>query len=39
MNEQLVRPNNNFNAFKALIDRVVADIAEIGQSDLPMAAE
>ncbi len=39
MNEQLVRPNNNFKAFKALIDRVVADVTEIGQSDLPLAAE
>ena len=39
MNEQLIRPNNNFKAFKALIDRVVADITEIGQSDLPLAAE
>lgn len=39
MNEQLIRPNNNFKAFKALIDRVVADVTEIGQSDLPLAAE
>lgn len=39
MNEQLIRPNNNFKAFKALIDRVVADITEVGQSDLPLAAE
>ena len=39
MNEQQIRPNNNFRAFKALIDRVVADITEIGRADLPMAAE
>ena len=39
MNEQHIRPNNNFRAFKALIDRVVADITEIGRADLPMAAE
>ena len=39
MNEQQVRPNNNFTAFKALIDRVVADITEIGRADMPMAAE
>lgn len=39
MNEQQIRPNNNFTAFKALIDRVVADIADIGSADLPMAAE
>ena len=39
MNEQMVRPNNNFPAFKALIDRVVADVTDIGRADLPMAAE
>lgn len=39
MNEHQVRPNNNFAAFKALIDRVVADVADIGRADLPMAAE
>lgn len=39
MNEQMIRPNNNFSAFKGLIDQVVADITEIGQSDLPLAAE
>lgn len=39
MNEHHVRPNNNFKAFKALIDRVVCDITEIGRADVPMAAE
>ncbi len=39
MNEQHIRPNNNFNAFKALIDRVVADVTGIGRTDVPMAAE
>ncbi len=39
MNEQQIRPNNNFAAFKALIDRVVADVAGIGRADVPMAAE
>ncbi|MCG6884032.1 MAG: N-formylglutamate amidohydrolase [Silicimonas sp.] len=39
MNEHLVRPNNNFAAFKALIDRVVSDITEIGRADIPLAAE
>jgi len=39
MNEQQIRPNNNFRTFKALIDRVVADITEIGRADLQMAAE
>lgn len=39
MNEQEVRKNNNFDAFKALIDRVVADVTDIGRAGLPMAAE
>ncbi len=39
MNEQAVRPNNNFQAFRALIDRVVAEVSEIGRTDIPLAAE
>ncbi len=39
MNEQQIRPNNNFAAFKALVDRVVSDVTEIGRADIPMAAE
>lgn len=39
MNEQAVRPNNNFEAFSALIDNVVADIAQIGRADVRVAAE
>lgn len=39
MNEQHIRPNNNFAPFKALIDRVVADVTDIGRADLQMAAE
>lgn len=39
MNEQQIRPNNNFAAFKALIDRVVADVTDIGRADMAMAAE
>ena len=39
MNEQQIRPNNNFAAFKTMIDRVVADITSIGRADIPMAAE
>ena len=39
MNEQAIRPNSNFLAFKSLIDRVVADVAGIGRSDMPLAAE
>lgn len=39
MNEQKIRPNNNFPAFKALIDRIVSDVSDIGRADIPMAAE
>lgn len=39
MNEQAVRPNSNFKAFKALIGRVVHDVTRIGRTDLPLAAE
>ena len=39
MNEQQIRPNNTFAAFKPMIDRVVADITSIGRADIPMAAE
>lgn len=39
MNEQQIRPNNNFQSFKALVDQIVADVASIGRSSLPMAAE
>lgn len=33
MNEQMVRPNANFGAFRALMAGVVAEIAAIGQSE------
>ncbi|MDA8584924.1 N-formylglutamate amidohydrolase [Rhodobacteraceae bacterium] len=39
MNEHAIRPNNNFDAFRGLIDRVVADVARIGRTDVRMAAE
>jgi N-formylglutamate amidohydrolase len=39
MNEQAIRPNNNYTAFKAMIDRIVADVTKIGRKDLPIAAE
>ncbi len=39
MNEQKIQPNNNFSAFKALIDRIVSDVTDIGRADIPMAAE
>lgn len=39
MNEQMIRPNNNFNAFRATLRNVIAEIAEIGQARIPLAAE
>ncbi len=39
MNEQLIRPNNNFKAFRASLRNVIAEIAEIGQARMPLAAE
>ncbi|MCP3971559.1 MAG: N-formylglutamate amidohydrolase [Rhodobacteraceae bacterium] len=39
MNEKLVRPNGSFPGFQALMRGAVAEIAEIGRQDLPLAAE
>ena len=39
MNERTIRPNGNFSTFAALIDRVVAEVAEIGRGDVRLAAE
>ncbi|MGJ8611568.1 MAG: N-formylglutamate amidohydrolase [Octadecabacter sp.] len=40
MNESTIRPNGNFKAFKAVLDGVLAEIAEIGRpADLRVAAE
>ena len=39
MNEQTIRPNNNFKAFQSLLRDVIADIAAFGQSEMPLAAE
>jgi len=39
MDEVRVMPNAGFAAFKELIDGVVAEIAEIGHSELSLAAE
>lgn len=39
MNEQAIRPNNNFESFKAIIDEIVADIADAGRADVALAAE
>ncbi|WP_137702641.1 N-formylglutamate amidohydrolase [Marimonas lutisalis] len=39
MNEQMIRPNGNFNAFRRLMRQVVAEIAVIGQAEDRLAAE
>lgn len=40
MNEQLIRPNGNFESFRKLLKAVIADIADIGRAaDIPVAAE
>ncbi len=39
MNEQRVRPNANFDTFRALMSRIVAEIADIGCKKVSMAAE
>ena len=39
MNERMVRPSANFAAFAGLIERVVAEITEIGRGDVAVAAE
>jgi N-formylglutamate amidohydrolase len=40
MNEQMIRPNNNFEPFRTLLGGVIADLAAIGRPRrLPLAAE
>jgi hypothetical protein len=40
MNEQMIRPNNNFEPFRALLGGVMADLAAIGRPRrMPLAAE
>lgn len=39
MNEQLIRPNNNFNAFRTVLRDVIAKITEIGARPQRLAAE
>jgi len=39
MDEQTIRPNGNFEAFRALIRQVIAEIALIGHEQMPLAAE
>lgn len=39
MNEQMIRPNGNFNAFRRLMRQVVAEISAIGSREDRLAAE
>lgn len=39
MNEQLIRPNGDFEAVQASLRKVIAKVAQIGQNRLPLAAE
>ncbi|MET4128567.1 N-formylglutamate amidohydrolase [Roseovarius sp. MBR-6] len=40
MNERLIRPNGNFEAFRRLLRGVIREIAEIGRAEtMPLAAE
>ncbi|AXI48215.1 N-formylglutamate amidohydrolase [Sulfitobacter sp. SK012] len=39
MNETLIRPNANFDAVREALRGVVADVAQIGQGRVPLAAE
>ncbi|NUH65423.1 N-formylglutamate amidohydrolase [Sulfitobacter sp. S0837] len=39
MNERLIRPNGNFEAVQTALQQVVAEVAQIGQGQIPLAAE
>ena len=39
MNETLIRPNGDFEAVRSALKRVIAEIAQIGQGRVPLAAE
>jgi len=39
MNEQLIRPNGNFDVIRAALRDVVAEVAKVGQGRIPLAAE
>ena len=39
MNETLIRPNGDFDEVRAALRKVVADVAQIGQGRVPLAAE
>ncbi len=39
MNEALIRPNGDFEAVRSALAQVVAEVAQIGQGKVPLAAE
>ncbi|MEM9872166.1 MAG: N-formylglutamate amidohydrolase [Pseudomonadota bacterium] len=39
MNERLIKPNRDFDAFRQRLHTVIAEIATIGQTRIPLAAE
>ncbi|TMM52305.1 N-formylglutamate amidohydrolase [Sulfitobacter sabulilitoris] len=39
MNERLIRPNGDFDSVKAALRTVIAEVAQIGQGRVPLAAE
>ncbi|MEP1171240.1 MAG: N-formylglutamate amidohydrolase, partial [Alphaproteobacteria bacterium] len=39
MDEKRIRPNRNFDNFRKILRGVIADIADIGQGEMPLAAE
>jgi len=39
MDEQTIRPNGSFDAFRGLLRQVIAEIAAIGNEQMPLAAE
>ena len=39
MDERRIEPNANFDAFRAMLRSVIADISMIGYQDIPLAAE
>ena len=39
MNEKLIRPNANFDAFAAVIDGIIGQITDIGRREMQVAAE
>ncbi|MHA6263082.1 N-formylglutamate amidohydrolase [Arenibacterium sp. CAU 1754] len=39
MDERNILPNENFDAFRAMLRQVISDISMIGQNEMPLAAE